>query len=215
LNNEHRADGTAPPSKPRPKRTRAATAYRYRSQLNDAATRILQWKRPNAQKHGVFAVNPAIAGEDPQEFRELHSALIDEWQPSGSTEEDLVISPADLMWRKRRAQKFLQSDSFANAIDPGHPAFDEAFGFVRFMFVIRFEPETAFEKHARSCLRTDKINYLKQRFPRSNYQSTSEWAEAIIKEIKSVLLPATPLVSGARTRGGGRRFDESSASNNA
>jgi len=36
------------------------------------------------------------------------------------------------------------------------------------------------------------ISHLKQKFPRSNYQSTSEWAEAVITEIESILLPAAP-----------------------
>ena len=34
--------------------------------------------------------------------RELCPDLIDEWQPSGPTEIDAVLSFADLMWRKRR-----------------------------------------------------------------------------------------------------------------
>jgi hypothetical protein len=38
----------------------------------------------------------------------------------------------------------------------------------------------------------DKINHLKQKFARSNYQSTSEWAEAVIAEIDLVLIPGIP-----------------------
>jgi hypothetical protein len=38
-------------------------------------------------------------------------------------------------------------------------------------------------------LRADKINYLKQKFPRSDFESTSEWAQAVIDEINSVLIP--------------------------
>jgi hypothetical protein len=41
-----------------------------------------------------------------------------------------------------------------------------------------------------TLLTTDTINHLKQKFQRSNYQSASEWAEAVITEINSVLLPA-------------------------
>lgn len=48
----------------------------------------------------------------------------------------------------------------------------------------------AFEKHANSCLCADKINHLQQKFPRSNYKSTEEWAEAIMTEISTELLPA-------------------------
>jgi hypothetical protein len=36
------------------------------------------------------------------------------------------------------------------------------------------------------------ISNLEQKFPPSSYQSTSEWAEAVITEIKSILLPAAP-----------------------
>src|SRR6516164_6851420 len=57
----------------------------------DVATRPPQRKRPNAQKHGAFSATPTIRGEDPRDFIELHSTLIDEWQPSGPTEEDAVF----------------------------------------------------------------------------------------------------------------------------
>jgi hypothetical protein len=56
---------------------------------------------------------------------------------------------------------------------------------------MRSEPKN-FERHASAFLRPDAIRHLKQEFPRSNYPSTSEWAEAVIMEIKSVLLPAAP-----------------------
>ena len=79
LNKEHTAGGVSPSSKSRSKGKPAAGARRHPSRLNDAAVRIPQWKHPNAQKHGAFSVCPTIPGEDPREFQELHSALIDEW----------------------------------------------------------------------------------------------------------------------------------------
>jgi hypothetical protein len=171
------------------KRRLAVEARGYRSRRNDAVTRNQKRKRPNAQKHGVFSVSPVIAGEDPREFEKLHSALIGEWTPSGPTEEEAVFSLADAMWRKRRTQKFVQAKVIANTLAPCHPAFDEAFGLVYFIHLVGFEPETAFEKRS-TCLRADKVNYLNQKFPRSNYKSTSEWAEAVKDEIQTVLLPA-------------------------
>jgi len=54
-------------------------------------------KHPNALKHGAFSKMAIIPGEDPQEFKDLHSALIEEW-----TEEDTVLSIAKGIWRKRR-----------------------------------------------------------------------------------------------------------------
>jgi hypothetical protein len=57
---------------------------------------------------------------------------------------------------------------------------------------LRAEPETAFERMASRLLTAATISHLEQKFPPSNYQSTSEWAEAVITEIKSILLPAAP-----------------------
>ena len=62
-------------------------------------------KHPNALKHGAFAKTAIIPGEDPQEFEELHSALIEEWGHVGPTEEDAVLTVAKGIWRKRRLQK--------------------------------------------------------------------------------------------------------------
>ena len=148
-------------------------------------------KRPNAQKHGVFTVNPVMPGEDPREFEQMHSALVDEWQPSGITEEDAVSSLAEAMWRKRRSQKFLRAKLVANTFDPNHPAFDERRGLLILCDRMHREPETALEK-ATLYLHPDTIAYLKQKFPRANYQSTSEWAAAVLNEIQTVLLPAIP-----------------------
>jgi hypothetical protein len=172
--------------------TSSAPSYRHRKGDRREGRRrphTPNQKRPNALKHGVFAVNPAIPGEDPREFQELFSALFDEWQPSGPTEVDAVFTIADAMWRKLRAQKFRRAKVIANTFDPRHPTFDEARGLYLFSSFLRSEAEMAFEKHAGSCLRSDKINHLKQKFPRSNYISTEEWAEAIITEIETELVP--------------------------
>ena len=124
------------------------------------------------------------------EFAELYAAVIEEWQPSGPTEADAVFSLADLMWRKLRAQRFLRTKLITSTHDPRSPTFDQRRGFNRFIGCMRSEPETSFERHAGAFLRADTISHLKQKFPRSNYPSTPEWAEAVIMEIKSVLLPA-------------------------
>jgi hypothetical protein len=61
-----------------------------------------------------------------------------------------------------------------------------------FIHYLNNEPETCFEKHARKCFRPDKLNYLRQKFPRSNYKSTSEWVKAVECELISISLPAIP-----------------------
>jgi hypothetical protein len=189
-NNQYKVDGVQPSSKSRARRRTATGAYTRQSKINDMLVRALQWKRPNALKHGAFSDNPAVTDENSQEFEELHTALIDEWQPSGPTEEEAVHSIAHDMWRKRRAQRFLQAKLFVNTYDQSHPGFDEVTGLFNFYRIMLSEPETAFQKEASRFLRADTIYHLTQKCPRSNYKSTSEWAEAVANEIKTVLLPS-------------------------
>ena len=148
-------------------------------------------KRANAQKHGVFAEPLVLPGEDPREFEALHSALIEEWTPSGPSEQSRVFGIADAEWRKLRSRRFVQAKSIANSLTPCHPAFDETRGLIAFGYLICRQPETAFAEYASSLLRADKIDYLNQKFPRQNFESTEEWTVAVAKEIQSIL-PVTP-----------------------
>jgi len=112
--------------------------------------------------------------------------LIDEWQPSGPTEEDAVFSLANLMWRKCRAQKFVQAKLNAAALFSGSPTSVENQGLTLFSWFMDSEPETAFERYAETLLTSANVSHLKQKFPRANYESTSEWAEAVKAEINSL-----------------------------
>jgi hypothetical protein len=145
-------------------------------------------KQPNAQTHGVFAATAIIPGEDRQEFEELHSAVIQEWAPDGATEDDAVLTIAKGVWRKRRVQKFVAVQLLKNSHDPSHPSYNESAGLSCFAAAMRNRPEVAFEKWAHRCLRADQVKYLENKFPRSNFTSTPEWAQAVIDEITLVLL---------------------------
>jgi hypothetical protein len=121
-----------------------------------------------------------------------HSALIEEWTPSGPSEQSRVFGIADAEWRKLRSRRFAQAKAIANSLSPDHPAFDETRGLITFGYLMCREPETAFAECASKFLRADKIRHLKQKIPRQNFESIEEWAVAVAEEIKSVLLPATP-----------------------
>ena len=69
-------------------------------------------KRSNAQKHGVFAEPLILPGEDPREFEALHAALIEEWNPSGPTEESRVFGIADAVIEPRRYKDFHEYQRF-------------------------------------------------------------------------------------------------------
>ena len=62
-------------------------ALKHNSRLNTSVVSRRKPKRSNAQTHGVFAEPLILPGEDPREFEALHSALIEEWKPSGPSEQ--------------------------------------------------------------------------------------------------------------------------------
>ena len=169
-----------------------APALKQNGRLNNSVVLYRKHKRPNAQTHGVFAEPLILPGEDPREFKALHSALIKEYSPSGLSEHSCVFGMADAEWRKLRSRRFALAKAIGNSLNPDHPAFDETRGLIAFGYLLCREPETAFAEHASKLLRADKIRYLNQKFPRQSFETTAEWAVAIAKEIESVLLPTTP-----------------------
>ncbi len=148
-----------------------------------------KWKRPNALKHGVFAATAIIPGEDRREFEELHTALIQEWQPDGPTEEDAVLDIAKSMWRKRRVQKLLEIHLFRNSLDPNHPTYNEDLALKLFAGAVAHAPEMAFEELT-GGLRPERTSQLLEKCPRAKFKTTAEWAAAVVAEINSQLLEA-------------------------
>lgn len=62
----------------------------------------------NALKHGFFAQDVVLLGEDPDnEFPRLLAGLHEEWLPSSPTEQYLVETLASAMWKLRRAHRLV------------------------------------------------------------------------------------------------------------
>ena len=118
--------------------------------------------------------------------------MIEEWTPSGPSEQSRVFGMADAEFRKLRSRRFAQGKAISNSLRPDHPAFDEARGLIAFGYLLCREPETAFAQHASKFLRADKIRHLNEKIPRQNFASIEEWTIAVVEEVKSVLLPAAP-----------------------
>jgi hypothetical protein len=142
----------------------------------------------NALKHGAFAKMMILPWEDPQEFEKLHAALVEEWKPVGPTEHDAVLSIAKGMWRKRRMQNFLFCELGRHRADPNHAAYDEASALRAFSSYIALAPDEF--DIALTGLTARIAEQLRRKFPRGDFQSTSEWVRAIQNEVTSVLLPA-------------------------
>ena len=159
-----------------------------------------KYKKPNALRHGVFAAAAILPGEDPREFHDLHAALIAEWTPDGTSEDELVISMAQAIWAKRRRQKFSEVRMFKNMLDPAHASYDEEYGLRSLAAFLKKQPETAFQAYARRCLRPDKIADLDRKFPRSKYQSETDRARAMLEHINAQFGGATLTARWVRFR---------------
>jgi hypothetical protein len=159
-------------------------------------------KHLNAVKHGAFAKTTILLGEDPAEFEELHFSLIEEWKPVGPTEEDAVLSIAQGMWRKRRAQKLLQAQIANRRFDQNDRLYDEAERIQRFLRVLDTAPFVAFvdiapesfkplyENLVSTVLPAHQAKYLQEKCPREHFKSGSEWLQELRNLIIFALLPA-------------------------
>src|SRR5258708_7433654 len=58
--------------------------------------------RLNAVRHGLLSVYTVLPWEDEAEYGSLLGALVEEYAPSGPTEDHLIEEIAGVIWRKRR-----------------------------------------------------------------------------------------------------------------
>jgi hypothetical protein len=61
---------------------------------------------PRAMKHGGYSNTTLLPNEDANAFQKLHDGLRNELIPSGPLEEDVVLSIAHLLWRKRNMSTY-------------------------------------------------------------------------------------------------------------
>src|SRR5215813_6492034 len=59
-----------------------------------------------ALKHAGYSATTLLPGEDPAAFEKLHRALIHEFAPLGTLEEEIVADMARLTWRKQNLATF-------------------------------------------------------------------------------------------------------------
>jgi hypothetical protein len=157
-----------------------------------------KWKRPNAQKHGIFSATAILPGEEAREFEILQANLTQEWKPTGATEEDAVLSIAKAIWRKRRLQKFIEVQIRRNTVNPKHHSYVERNCLIGLlMHVHSASAETPFVEYAPLYLRADRIQYLERKYPLKSFKSYAEWIEAIKDEVSRLLEASRPLNSQA------------------
>jgi hypothetical protein len=135
----------------------------------------------NALKHGVFTEIVMLPDEDPKEFEELHRSLIDEWDPCGPTEEDIVLGLAQQLWRKRRIVRFQNRKIEATvkrneALDLLLEKHDKTYSMLLndIQAGNSLTEQIILEKFGPSM-----AQYFKTKVPRDKFKSDSEWIKAV------------------------------------
>jgi hypothetical protein len=145
-------------------------------------------KLPNAMTHGTFTQVTILPGEDPRAFLKLHLDLIQEWQPSGPTEDDAVLTIAKGIWRKGRLQRFLEGELTIYTLHPEHPAYDEIYALQDFLKALDIAPKEALAGSMDS-LSNDMKRRLWEELSQKNFESPSKRIQAIKEYICSERLP--------------------------
>jgi hypothetical protein len=75
-------------------------------------------------------------------------------------------------------------------VDPSSQAYDEALVLADFAHTLETQPHLASEPNGTPCLSEDRIRYFYKKFPLGSFKRTSEWGQAVVKDMRTVLLPA-------------------------
>jgi hypothetical protein len=137
----------------------------------------------NALKHGIFSHIVILAHEDPEEYRQLLTALKQEWRISGPTEEDLIESYARNIWRKRRAVR--HTKKWAQNAEEGNKRYAEAvFDRLKdFARQIRRGTQGPVTEENLEDKVGMTVDYFKKYIPREKYQSDAAWLSALSDRI--------------------------------
>jgi hypothetical protein len=70
-----------------------------------------------ALKHGGYSGTSVLPGEDAAAFEKLKRDLFDEFSPNGSFEEEIIITIARLIWRKRNLGTYRKAEAARDRVD--------------------------------------------------------------------------------------------------
>ena len=154
-------------------------------EVPDVVKRIEMMRKPggesNALKHGAYSEELILPGEDAEAFESLHQELVAEWEPSGPSEDDAVLTLATCYWQKRRINSYFYDEATWLS---EHPDFDEIGSFI--WHLNRLDRAKTI-KFAHAIIRTLPQNYVNFILPASD---KSEYADEKkeIERLKELLL---------------------------
>jgi hypothetical protein len=145
--------------------------------------------RPYEVKFGAQTEFAILPGEDPLEFEILRGQLAAEHAPDGPLQEDLVLTLAKFIWRKRRSQRFLAARAAVAQFDPSHELYDESLVLKVFDHALGAAKSIGEIRWLLDRLEGRFADHLKAKCPRRVFPTLDEWVKAMRKEVQEVLMP--------------------------
>jgi hypothetical protein len=146
-------------------------------------------------KLGADAKFAILPGENPIEFEILRGQLAEELAPDGPLEEDLVLTIAKCIWRKRRYQNLLLAKTIATHFEPKqkehHEERQALDTFYRAIsYAMSFEEVQQSLDQLGACAPHFAAHLLFE-YPRGNFRESEEWVRAMQELNERLMLSIT------------------------
>ena len=134
-------------------------------------------RHKNAIKHGAYAQDCFLPGESGTSFDRLHQSLVDEWTPTGETENQLILTMARGHWNLRRAEEWGRDELLLVQELPRQREL-ELIKNVASRLAAGVKDATVVKCDI-GLLRDQYRRYIDSEFPRSNYKDPLAWIDAL------------------------------------
>jgi hypothetical protein len=134
--------------------------------------------KKNAITHGAYAKDLLLPDESPEEFERLHRGLIEEWNPTGTLEDDTVLDLAQSIWQKRRSDKFYHEEAMDSLFQNADT------GWVVYLIKLLNRAETL-EQATPLISNLPELyrQWIEQEIPRSKFEDDKSWIECLKSRI--------------------------------
>jgi len=142
----------------------------------------------NATTHGAYAKDLFLPEERPEEFELLHQGLTKEWHPTGTLEDDTVLTLAQCIWNKRRIERFYREE----ALEARYQNADEV-RLVHYVVAMLDQAETVEQANPFISMLPEAYGeWIEEEAPRSEFEDDRSWIECVWEKIL--------ILSGTRER---------------
>jgi hypothetical protein len=139
----------------------------------------------NAITHGAYAEDLILPGESVREFKLLHRGLIEEWKPTGTLEQDTVLTIAQCIWLKRRVDRFYYREASWAQEHPDEEVVNNAIKRGRMIDEVQtLEDLTKITDQLPKLYKT----WMEQVLPRSQFKDEKSWIESVKARILDTLV---------------------------